>query len=817
MPGVQYILDVIDNATAPFERMLGNIDRTSNAFDTLGRKADNKFSKVGKSAAGAGSEISTAFEDAAENATESIDKIDERIEEVAERAIDNFEDIAKGADKNLKKVERQSGPLSKRISDFFKKTADNIRQGFERAVSGALSSLDRLKSSLRGIRDRFININIRDRVTVVVQKIKNVISGIKNRIVSLNARDRITNVANRVRTGISGIRDRIVMVAASDRVTGVLSRIRSGIASVRDRVVNITGNNRVAAIASRIRTGLAGIKDKLVNINARDRVAAAVRSAKSKLASIKDKVVNITARMSGGGGGFGSGIMGQVLMGAGIMAGTAGAVSGIGSTFTSGMNAGKNQKQFEVLAGKEAGGQLYGDITKFAQDSIFGNELYKNATTMKAFGIETEKVMPNLRMLGDISMGDKDKLGSLTLAYSQIQSAGRLMGQDLLQLINAGFNPLQIISQKTGKSMATLKDEMEDGKISAKMVEDAFKSATSEGGMFYKMTEQIAETPFGKMEALRGQIDGVKMSIGVGLMPILSSFVEKVAKLVKALEPLGKWLQEHPKFINFLTTALGFAAIGLAGLKIVMLTMTAATWAFNAALWSNPVTWVVVGIIALAAAIAYAITYVEGWGTSWEALMEYMDYSWQEFKQSFHTTWLQVEDLFLSGLEKLTTAWLQFKSLWDEDGANAELRKIASGQQARMDEIAKSQNLEADFAKRANEAIGKFDLHVKKEEPKKESGVNSVAKELQKAKMVAAAAKGEEGGKGVAKAGKGKAAAVNGGGRPSTINITIHKLQDNLIIHAGGTREGGKQAGTDVTNELIMALESVNDKGGFYE
>lgn len=41
-----------------------------------------------------------------------------------------------------------------------------------------------------------------------------------------------------------------------------------------------------------------------------------------------------------------------------------------------------------------------------------------------------------MKMLGNVAMGDKEKLSSLTLAFSQISAAGKLQGQDLLQLIN---------------------------------------------------------------------------------------------------------------------------------------------------------------------------------------------------------------------------------------------------------------------------------------------------------------------------------------------------------------------------------------------
>lgn len=92
---------------------------------------------------------------------------------------------------------------------------------------------------------------------------------------------------------------------------------------------------------------------------------------------------------------------------------------------------------------------------------------------MLGFGIESDKVMGYLKALGDISMGDSERFQSLALAFSQMSATGKLMGQDLLQMINAGFNPLKVISEETGKSIGELKDEMSQGKISAEMVQKA--------------------------------------------------------------------------------------------------------------------------------------------------------------------------------------------------------------------------------------------------------------------------------------------------------------------------------------------------------
>ncbi|GAA79233.1 phage tail tape measure protein [Pseudoalteromonas sp. BSi20495] len=61
-------------------------------------------------------------------------------------------------------------------------------------------------------------------------------------------------------------------------------------------------------------------------------------------------------------------------------------------------------------------------------------------------------------------------------------------------------------------------------------------------------------------------------------------------------------------FLSLIAT-MGAAAIAMGTFKAVMLAGQAATWLFNAALWANPITWVVAGVIALIAAVGALIYY----------------------------------------------------------------------------------------------------------------------------------------------------------------------------------------------------------------
>lgn len=192
------------------------------------------------------------------------------------------------------------------------------------------------------------------------------------------------------------------------------------------------------------------------------------------------------------------------------------------------------QISFETLAGKSKGNKLFSEIKEFAAHTpMMMGDLAKGAQTMLAFNIEAEKVMPILKAIGDISMGDSQKFNSLALAFSQMSATGKLMGQDLLQMINAGFNPLSVISEKTGKSIGELKEEMEQGKITTEMVTQAFIAATSEGGKFYGMLEKQSKGINGAISNFQGAVDDAFNEIGTKAQGATVDIVNAGTYLVK--------------------------------------------------------------------------------------------------------------------------------------------------------------------------------------------------------------------------------------------------------------------------------------------
>jgi tape measure domain-containing protein len=194
---------------------------------------------------------------------------------------------------------------------------------------------------------------------------------------------------------------------------------------------------------------------------------------------------------------------------------------------------------FEVFTGSaDTANRLLTEFKNQALNSPMQfQDITKGAQTLLGYGLTAQQVIPITKMLGDISGGNADRFNRLSLAFGQVNASGRLMGQEARQMINAGFNPLQSIAEKTGESMASLTQRMHDGKISVQEVANAFSYATSEGGRFFGLAERQAQTLQGKFNKLSESVTFAMADIGSSIANNLdlSTIVDNTSRLVDKL------------------------------------------------------------------------------------------------------------------------------------------------------------------------------------------------------------------------------------------------------------------------------------------
>ena len=204
---------------------------------------------------------------------------------------------------------------------------------------------------------------------------------------------------------------------------------------------------------------------------------------------------------------------------------------------------------FRVMTGSAQTGQELTDaiIELGAKTPMTAQHLSKAAQLLLSFGESAENIIPDLKLLGDITGGEVNRFNQLSLAFAQVGANGKLMGQDLLQMVNAGFNPLQIISQKTGKSMGELRKEMEEGRISFQMVAQAMQDATSEGGRYFGLMEQQAGSLNGLLSTNADTWEQVAKNIGDMFLPMAKAAVQGLINLGSAILDLQNKMRQTTK------------------------------------------------------------------------------------------------------------------------------------------------------------------------------------------------------------------------------------------------------------------------------
>ena len=299
-------------------------------------------------------------------------------------------------------------------------------------------------------------------------------------------------------------------------------------------------------------------------------------------------------------------------------------------------------------------------------------DLVKATQKMMAFGISAEDSLKYLNMLGDIAMGDANKMDSLTLAFSQISASGRASMEDINQMIDQGFNPLTIIAEKTGESMGDLRDRVSAGGVSFEEIAGAFQTATSEGGTFYQSMDKASQTTNGKISSLKDAFNSALGSMTESLLPFVTEAVNGFTKLANWFANLDENGKRVVLILAGIAMAIGpvVSIIGTlikvgSGIKslvtiikswnVVTKLMTVAQGALNAVMNMNPISLIVIAIVALIAIIAVLWNKCEWFR---EAVMTVINAIWGAIQSvgSFIMSVFQNVFNFVSGI---------FTSLWN--------------------------------------------------------------------------------------------------------------------------------------------------------
>ena len=196
------------------------------------------------------------------------------------------------------------------------------------------------------------------------------------------------------------------------------------------------------------------------------------------------------------------------------------------------------QTAFETMTGSaEEAEQVVEQLRDIGASTPFElPDLAETTQLLMNYGFEAQEAIDSMQMLGDISQGSADKMQRVATAYGQMSSAGKVSLEDIKQMIEAGFNPLQEISESTGESMSSLYDRISKGKISVDEITASMERATSEGGKYFQSMQKQSQTFSGQLSTLKDNANefmgaitqGIFQSLSTGLLPQAISAVQQL-------------------------------------------------------------------------------------------------------------------------------------------------------------------------------------------------------------------------------------------------------------------------------------------------
>lgn len=165
---------------------------------------------------------------------------------------------------------------------------------------------------------------------------------------------------------------------------------------------------------------------------------------------------------------------------------------------------------FDVMLGSaEKAESMISEIEQFAANTPLQMDGVAQATELLlSYGVAQEDVMTRLQQLGDVSKGNAEKMQRVSLAYGQMVAKGKVTGEELRQMTEAGVPLMNALAESMGVTTAQLSKLIEKGQVGIPQLNSALESMTSEGGQFFGMMEKQSQTMSGLWSTL---MDNVKI------------------------------------------------------------------------------------------------------------------------------------------------------------------------------------------------------------------------------------------------------------------------------------------------------------------
>ena len=193
------------------------------------------------------------------------------------------------------------------------------------------------------------------------------------------------------------------------------------------------------------------------------------------------------------------------------------------------------RKEFEILVGSvEQGNKVFDRLNDLANKTPLDNfDLFPVARSLLAFGTSADDLNEKLTVLGDLALGDANKLARLADAYGKVQVKGKATLEELNRFAEAGVPVFEALAENMGVTREQLFKMVSAGKVGFNDLDNALASLTEEGSKFHDMMGQISETSAGRLSTAMGSAKLVMAELGEKTLPAVNQGLDLFIGMVK--------------------------------------------------------------------------------------------------------------------------------------------------------------------------------------------------------------------------------------------------------------------------------------------
>lgn len=165
---------------------------------------------------------------------------------------------------------------------------------------------------------------------------------------------------------------------------------------------------------------------------------------------------------------------------------------------------------------------------------------------LMSYGVDESNLIDTMTKLGDLASGNAEKMDRITLAYGQMLAKGKVTGEELMQMTEAGV-PLQTaLAESIGVTGEEFSKMVSSGKVGIDDLNKAITGLTTGDGKFAGMMEKQSQTMQGMLSTLQDNLSEFMRKMGEGAFGEVKSALQEASDLLAEWEEdgtLDKWAQ----------------------------------------------------------------------------------------------------------------------------------------------------------------------------------------------------------------------------------------------------------------------------------